>query len=226
MWIRTFYLSFLASLEHRRTGFSMLTRTEGFLTSKSANQMRTNQSAIFEVCLSRSDWVGDRYLSEFYWQCKQFTRNFGSVYFARERWEEMFLECFLDRDEKIVISGIKRCKTAFRVANVPGVPRMSIDCIFRLLGRSLIDVSQLNILSLTNSSSCCFFAQERKILNLVRSVYAGAIVGEHNRPLRPQDSHFAEFRHDPLGHTMCILITNHLPTQQNVASMIAHPKTY
>jgi hypothetical protein len=57
------------------------TWTEGFLPSKSANQMRTSQSAIFVICLSR----GDRNPSEFHWQCKQFSRNFGNVYFASER---------------------------------------------------------------------------------------------------------------------------------------------
>jgi hypothetical protein len=39
-----FRLPFVASMDGRRTGLSMLTRTEGFLPSKSANQMRKDQS--------------------------------------------------------------------------------------------------------------------------------------------------------------------------------------
>jgi hypothetical protein len=62
----------------------------------------------------------------------------GNVYFGRERWEEMLLECFLDRDEKTAdLWYILGAKIAIRFADISGVPRTSIEGIFRLLGRDL-----------------------------------------------------------------------------------------
>jgi hypothetical protein len=107
-----FRLPVVASMDDGRTGtgFSMLTWTEGFLPSKSANQVRTNQSAIFVLCLSRGDGVGNRYPCELHWHCKQFLRDLGNVYFASERWGEIFVGCFLDRAKRSPIPGITRCK--------------------------------------------------------------------------------------------------------------------
>jgi hypothetical protein len=134
------------------TGLPMLTRTEGLLPSKSSNQMRTNQSAMFVICLNRGDWVGDRHPSEFHWKCKQLTRNFGDVDFTSERWEEMFVKCFLDRDEKF--ADVR----SYAMQKLPLVLQTFLEPRICHLGfspaweRSLIEVSQLNTFPLTYSS--------------------------------------------------------------------------